>query len=284
MFSNVERQITNENVKHVLTKAATNIPATKPIQICIFLTWNDNVVTVLHYNRHTFMKLFTDLKSWKENIAQNNLQHIHYDDHFEMHVPTDFGVPAILATRTPNLDSLKGSVVPVPLEERHFTKLQLKTKYQQWKHGEYVMSIYNPIADAWHSIRRAGTCDAVVSTEATVSYDKDKKSIVMTLARLPVTEYSTTGLSTHAKNYVTVTDDESGALANSCASCLHIQNVTGVISNKAYELSVDSKDTALRFLAAIYNCEGHVTPLPIAKWHEIISMYHDRPMYVLRFL
>ncbi|XP_076624582.1 larval-specific very high density lipoprotein [Colletes latitarsis] len=280
IFGSAVKGVIKQNVRGLITETAKNIKAIGPFKIQLVLTTlNDNVVTVLHYDQDTWWEVFDKLNWWKQCITEHskqiNAQNVYYDDNYEMHVPTDFGVPAVLATKSPVLDSLKLNMVCS--KEMNLTKMQLKMKYQEWTHGEYFMSIYNPIADTWHAIRRTGTRDIVIPHDLTIVYNNVSNSIKITTPRLPMNEYSTVGLLTQAKNYVTVRD-ETDALTKSCPDCSHIQNVTGVVSNRTHVHDIHSKDNGLRYYLGIYNCEGHVTPLPIAHWYNAIAFDRSEPM------
>ncbi|XP_076241157.1 larval-specific very high density lipoprotein [Calliopsis andreniformis] len=275
VFGSSQEPIEDERINTFLAKVASNMHEFKNTEVCIFLTANDNVIVAMHYSKETWMKFVQELSLWKNVIENINEQYVLYDDHYEMHVPTDFGVPAVLATKTPSLDSFNVNITTIKDENGKDEKTQITCKYQEWKHGEYVMSIYNPIADVWHSIRRTGTRDTVLGINMTISYNAHSKSIQITFPRLPITEHSTIGSLTQAKNFVTITGDRRNVLPDSCPTCLHIQNVTGVISNKTQEFKFDSEDTALLLYSGIYNCEGHITPLPLADFHKIFVMNHN---------
>lgn len=272
-FGAANLQVDQKDVHTLLVKAAAELPESKNATVHVSMTWNDNVVIMRWYNRDNITKILRDWSSWKEFFNNVNRQTVIFDDHYEMHVPTDCGVPAVLATRTPTLDSWR-SEVDVS-HEGDLTKMQLISKYQKWKHGEYVMTLYNPYADTWHSIRRTGTLDVVLPINMTMTYNKDWTNVQITTPRLPMTEYSTVGMLTQAKNYVTVTGDRTGALAASCPDCVHIQNVTGVISHRTSMHDFHSKDTALRAFSGIYNCEGHANPLSMNDLRKIFSKLGD---------
>ncbi|XP_054003278.1 uncharacterized protein LOC128889579 [Hylaeus anthracinus] len=285
-FGSAATEITKQNLKRLMEDVDRNEKFPKPGSLYVILTGaNDNVVAVLHQNILDFKQLLSKLNWWKQLIAdhdkQVNAQHIFYEDNYEMHVATDFGVPAVLATKTPVLDSVRLNVVHST--EEKVVNMQVKFRYQEWKHGEYFMSVYNPLVNAWHAVRRTGTRDIVVPLSMAISFDAATQNVVFSVSRQPKTEYSTMGLLTHAKNFVSVMDDASEALSTSCPQCSHIETVTGGISNKVHQLDVHVRDNALRYYMGIYNCEGHVTPLPIAEWFNVLSVDHTAPMSLKKY-
>ncbi|XP_076167067.1 larval-specific very high density lipoprotein [Ptiloglossa arizonensis] len=268
------KTINKQNVKNLITEAAKSAPIDKPVKMYMILTGlNDNVVAVLHYNKDTWRRFFDELNWWKQCMTDHNKhvnwQNVFYQENYEMHVPTDFGVPAVLATKMPMVDSLK--LKTICSKEDNVVKVQLMARYQEWKHGEYFMSIYNPLADTWHAVRRTETRDVVLPLDLTIAYNSVLKNLMVTTSRRLLTDYSTVGLLTQARTYVTVMEDETGVLASCCPHCSHVQNVTTVINNKPHEVDVHSRDLALRYYWGIYNCDRHVTPLPLAGWVEAIT-------------
>ncbi|XP_015428511.1 PREDICTED: uncharacterized protein LOC107185358 [Dufourea novaeangliae] len=277
IFGSTIHEITSQHVKNLLNTVTKEPKIWNDINAHLMLTWNDKVFMVWHCDKNNWEKVVHDLVWWWNSLVNRDhsvhQQFVLFDDNYEQHVATDFGVPAVLSTKTPVLDSLKLNTVVT--REGNNIKMQLKMKYQEWKHGEYFMTIYNPFADVWHGVRRTGTRDVVIAFDWNIVYNNVSKGIKVTSARLPTTEYSVTGLLTQAKNYVTVLGDENGALTDSCPSCFHIQNVTGTINRKVHEVDVDSVDTALHFNLGIYNCEGYSTPLPLAAWLQVLSADRD---------
>ncbi|XP_017887185.1 uncharacterized protein LOC108629205 [Ceratina calcarata] len=275
------KAIKNESVKNILTKVALDMPQTKDIDINVMFTMNNNVVSMFHSDKNNWLQILDEIKQWRRFLTQymNNInwQTVLYHNHFEMHIPTDLGVPAVFASKVPSFDSVKGNVVLS--EDKNLLGLKIKVKYQCWIHAEYMMSIYNPIADTWHSIRRASSQDVALPIDLNIGYNQDTKNLKITLPRLPVSDFSVAGIAIYAKNYVTITGDETDQLRSSCASCRHHEMVTGNINSKTYENVIDSKDTGLRLTMAVHNCESHVTPVsPVVEWLKVLSDQHKSTM------
>ncbi|CAK9819554.1 vit-2 [Anthophora quadrimaculata] len=274
MFGKSMDIITNENVKDILIKAAQDMPKLKDVNINVIVTMNNNAVFMYHSDKNNWLKLLEDLKEWKKFITQHmdniNLQTIGYLNHYEMHVPTDLGVPAILSTRMPSFNSIKMNTVLS--DDKNLLGLKLKAKYQNWLHGEYAMTIYNPISDVWHSTRRTSSQDILLPLEMDIGFNRETKGLKVTVPRLPFTEYSAAGILTSAKSYVTITHDESDLLESSCPTCRHHELVTKVTNPKVHEIVFDSKDTGLKYTMAVFDCESTLTPVsPITEWLGVLK-------------
>ncbi|XP_034178642.2 larval-specific very high density lipoprotein [Osmia lignaria lignaria] len=264
--------ITNENVKKMLSEASTTVPVNNNIDICMLLTLNNNVVTTFHADKADWKKMLDELKNWKNLVNKHldnfNWEQVTYDTHFEMHVPTDLGMPTVLFTKMPWIDSLK--IHAVLSEQSSAVNLKLQMKYIGWKHGEHAMSLYNPIADVWHSVRKTAALDFVLPIDMSVSYYPETNSVKVTLPRLPTTEFSIAGMLTSAKSFVTVTDDETNALKNSCPECHQYEVITNNVDKKTYKNIMDSQDTGLQYTMVVYHCENNLTPVPpISEWREV---------------
>lgn len=276
----VVEAIKNDNVKNVLNRAVKDVPAIKDININVILTMNDNVVFILHSDESNSLKLLDKLKEWNKLITEYlnviNWQTVLYHSHSEMHMVTDLGVPAVLASKVPSLSSLRGSVEYS--ENKNHLILKSKVKYQQWMHGEYVMSIYNPVVDSWHSIRKTSSVDVTLPCDIAIGYNQDTKSFKVSLARLPVSEFSVVGISFHGKNYVTLTGDQHDLLKKLCSNCRHHEVVTTGASLKTYESNFDSKDTGTRF-SMILHCDNDTIPVsPVNHWLEVYSDKYKNTM------
>ncbi|KOC66503.1 Vitellogenin [Habropoda laboriosa] len=275
------QKITRDNVREVLATAAADMPKMKDVNIHVVLTKNHNVVFVYHINSHQWLSVLKHLKEWKQFFVKQteiiNLQTIAYMNLFEMHVPTDLGVPAVLTTRIPSFNSLKLNAFLS--EDENLLSLKLKAKFMRWMHGEYAMTIYNPISDVWHSTRRTMSEDVLLPLEMNVGYNRETKSLKVSVPRLPFTEYSAAGILTSAKSYVTIAHDESDLLKDSCDTCRHQELVTKVVNPKINEHTYDSKDTGLKFTMAVFDCEGTATPVsPISEWLDVLRVENKNTM------
>ncbi|XP_076757281.1 larval-specific very high density lipoprotein [Xylocopa sonorina] len=285
VFNQSVQAIKNTNVKNVLTKAARDMPVLEDVDVNVILTINDYVVSMYHYNKDNWMHALDEMAQWKEFFTENmndiNWQSYYssvaYRNHFEMHMPTDLGVPAILSAKVPSFDSLVGTVSFS--EDKNLSDYTVQVKYHSWTHAEPAMSVYNPIVDVWHVIRRPSVQDIVLPIKMHVRYNSETKNIKVTLARLPVSEYSVAEMSTYVKSYVSIFGDETDHLKKSCDTCHHHEMVTGVVNPKKYENVVESKDTGLKFTTSVYNCESTVTPVPpMVEWMKTLTDGHKNTM------
>lgn len=264
--------LTNKNVQNLLMRAAQDMPMKRPVHFDICITMNGVVVVANHYDQNSFKNVFDDTYQLKQTMV-GNFQEITYDTLYEMQVPTDMGLQGVLSTKMPQLWSLKFNNVRTEVKKPSMN-VKLDVDARVWRHGEYVMSIYNPIVDVWHSVRRATVQDVVLPVQMNVGYNHEAKSLKITMPRLPVNKLSVTGMRFYAKNLVTITEDEQDILKTSCATCQHHTVVT-TGEKKNHHVAVDSKDMGLRYSMSIFNCENEVTPTTdVEEWHRVLSAEH----------
>ncbi|XP_070169151.1 larval-specific very high density lipoprotein [Polyergus mexicanus] len=264
--------LTNKNVQNILIRAAQDMPVKKPIQIDICITLNNHAIVAKHYDQNTFKNLFDDIFQMKQTMV-SNFQEIIYDTLYEMQVPIDMGLQGVFTTKMPQLMSLKFNNIHTEVKKPS-VNMKAEIDARIWRHGEYIMSIYNPIADVWHSVRRATVQDIAVPIVMNFDYNHETKNLKVTMPRLPITKLSYTGIRYHAKNLVTITEDEQDILKTCCATCHHYTVVsTGEKIN--YHVAVDSKDMGLKYSMSIFDCENKVTPTTnIEEWHRAMSPEH----------
>ncbi|XP_011873296.1 PREDICTED: uncharacterized protein LOC105565058 isoform X2 [Vollenhovia emeryi] len=264
--------LTNKNVQNILIRAAQDMPMRRPVHIDICITLNGVVAVVNHYDQNTFKNMFDDIYQLKQTMV-GNFQEITYDTLYEMQVPTDIGLQAVLSTRMPQLWSLKFNNVRTEVKMPS-VNMKLDVDARVWRHGEYAMSVYNPIVDVWHSIRRATVQDVAMPVQMSIGYNHEAKSLKITMPRLPVNKLSITGIRFYAKNLVTITEDEQDILKTCCATCHHHTVVT-TGEKKHHHVTVDSKDLGLKYSTSIFDCENEVTPVTNAEeWHRVLSTEH----------
>lgn len=263
MFGTTVENLTNKNVQNILSRAAHDMPIKKMVHIDLCITINGLVVLAKHYDPNTFKKVPEHLRT-----MVGNFQEVVYDNLWEMQVPTDMGLQGVLSAKMPLLLSLKFNNV----RKENNVKLEVDTRV--WRHGEYVMSIYNPVVDVWHSIRRTVSEDIALPLQMSFTYNSEAKSLKVTMPRLPITKLSHTGIRHHAKNLVTITGDEQDLLKNFCATCQHHVVVT-TGEKRNYHVATDSKDVGLKYSMSIFDCESKVTPMTIMQeWHRVLSPEH----------
>ncbi|XP_011644827.2 uncharacterized protein LOC105431979 [Pogonomyrmex barbatus] len=264
--------LNNKNVQNILILAAQDMPVKRPIHVDICITLNGQVIVANHYDQNTFKNVFDDTFQLKQTMV-GNFQEIMYDTLYEMQVPTDMGLQGVFSTKMPQLWSLKFNNVRTEVKKPS-VNMNLNVDARIWRHGEYVMSIYNPIVDVWHSIRRATVQDVALPVEMSVGYNHEAKSLKITMPRLPVTKVSNTGIRSYAKNLVTITEDEQDILKTCCATCHHHTVVT-TGEKKNHHVVVDSKDMGLKYTMSVFDCENRITPVTDAQeWQRMLSAEH----------
>lgn len=263
----------NKNVQNLLIRAAQDMPMKMPIHLDFCITLNDVVVVAHHYDQNSFRNMFEhDAYQLKQTMV-GNFQEITYDTLYEMQVPTDMGLQAVLSTRMPHLWSLKFNNLGTEIK-RPSMNMKLNVDARTWSHGEYVMSVYNPIVDVWHSIRRATVQDVAFPMQMNIGYNHEAKSLKVSMPRLPVNKLSVTGIRHYAKNLVTITEDEHDILKTNCATCQHHAVVT-TGEKKNHHVAVDSKDMGLKYTMSIFNCENEITPMTnTEEWYRVLSAEH----------
>lgn len=271
--------LTNKNVQNILIRAAQDMPVKRPIHVDIAITLNGVVVFVNHYDHNSFRNMFNDIYQLKQTMV-GNFQDITYETNYEMQVPTDMGLQAVLSTKRPQVLSLKFNNVHSEVKKPSVS-MKFDVDARVWRHGEYVMSIYNPIVDVWHSVRRATVQDIALPVQMSVGYNHEAKSLKITVPRLPVNKLSYTGIRSYAKNLVTITEDEQDVLKTSCATCHHHTVVT-TGEKKNHHVAVDSKDVGLRYSMSVFDCENEVTPVTNAvEWQRVLSAGHKNTWQVI---
>lgn len=264
--------LTNKNVQNILIRAAQDMPVKRPVHVDICITLNGLVVVANHYHQNTFKNVFDDTYQLKQTMV-GNFQEVTYDTLYEMQVPTDIGLQGVFSTKMPQLWSLKFNNIHTEVKKPSMSmKFDVDTRL--WRHGEYIMSIYNPIVDVWHSVRRATVQDIALPVQMSVGYNHEAKSLKITVPRLPVTKQSVTGIRFYAKNLVTITEDEQDILKTCCATCHHHTVVT-TGEKKNHHVAVDSKDVGLKYSMSVFDCENEITPVTnTQEWHRVFSMEH----------
>ncbi|XP_015589014.1 uncharacterized protein LOC107264834 [Cephus cinctus] len=259
MMENVSLKhiLTNENVLQLLIKAAQDMPPLQNIHIELCVLAYDRIVACNYYDENTINNVesitnLQELFKWFQVTENINMQQIVYDTLYEMQVPTDIGLPAVLGTRIPNLMSIRWHVD---------TQVNFKIEgiIQTWRHGVHSMSIYNPIVDVWHTVQRVYSHDVAIPIDMEIELNLETYSLKVLLPRLPATKYSISGMLIHAKNYVSVVEDENDVLKTSCPTCHHHEIVTrGTAHKRYYQYNTDTKELGLQFTASVFDCETGV--------------------------
>ncbi|XP_046813356.1 LOW QUALITY PROTEIN: uncharacterized protein LOC124421789 [Vespa crabro] len=255
---NIMEIINDENVINILKKTAKDMPVKENIYVDLAITVNDQVVQTIHLDKDNWMTIFDKVKDWK-NIISNvnvNVLGVIYDTFYEMYVPTDMGLEAVLTTKIPVLLSAKLNTVSI--KDNVPLNMNLKFDTHLWKHGEYVMSMYNPIVDIWHSIRRVTTKDIKIPAAMNIFYNNETSNVKLTFK---MNEFLNLGALSYVKNYVTITEDEEDKLKKSCDTCKHYEVVTkGDNYKKTYDNTYELKGTGLQYFMTTFDCENSNTP------------------------
>jgi len=268
MGSTVE-SLNNKNVKDILVSASQDMPMKKPIHIDICITLNGQAIVAQHYNQESLKNMLTDMHQLKQ-MTSSNLQEVIYDTFYEMQVPTDMGVQGVFNTKMPQLWSLKFNNVQTEVKKPSVNmKVEVDTRI--WRHGDVMMSIYNPVADVWHSIHRATVQDVSLPMEMNFNYNHEATNLKISWPRLPVTKMSHAGMRNYAKNLVTIAEDEQDMLKTCCAVCQH-QTVVTVGDKKSHYNTMDSKDLGVKYSMSVFDCENQITPMNhVQEWYRVMS-------------
>lgn len=273
LFGRSVEGLSNKNVQNVLVHAAKDMPAQKSVQVDIRVTLNDHVIIANHYDKDNFVNVMHDVLQDVLNIKQTifgNYQEVVYSNLYEMQVPTDIGMQAVLGTKIPQLWSVKFNEIVTDVKKPS-VNVKIAVDTRVWKHGGYVMSIYNPIADVWHAIRRSITEDVALPVETIISYNQDSKSLKINMPRLPMNKLSHVGVRHFAKNLVTVEHDEKNILK----PCCHHYTVATTGNKKTYHEVMNLKDIGLEYLTMIYGCENGITSeSDKVEWQRDLSPEH----------
>ena len=234
----------------------------------IFLFMHGRVIMVKHYDHTNGANIRKDFQEMIMMMGKTpqNWQRLMYHNLYQMHAPTDLGVAAIMGTYIPYLTSLR---LNKKEGSNQYFKMEIEPKI--WRHGEYKMKVYNPIADVWHSVEKITTVDVafplgfLLKTHNDFGKDLYYK-LGLTLSRLPDPKLSVIGVRMYAMNMVSIWDNESNLLEKLCQTCKHHEVVTkGLKQRKYYKNVVDSKNTGLRYTSSIFDCENGLTPASYNK-------------------
>lgn len=269
------RNLTNKKVKDILNLVAQDMLTKKDIYIEFHVTLNGNIITVDYYDENTLKNLLNNLKLLQERITdfKSNFQKIMYENLYEMQISNDIGMQVVFSTKKPYLTSWKFNNIFTEIEESS-VNLNLDVDTRIWGHGEYVMSVYNPIVDTWHSIRKAMAQDVVLPLKMDIEYNRETNNVKFIIPMLFDAKLLYTGVRYYAKDLVTVTEDEESCLNKCCASCQnHIVVTSG--EQKNYYVGTDSRTLGLKIGMSIFKCENKITPTTeTLEWHRALSPDH----------
>ncbi|XP_063977016.1 vitellogenin-3-like [Diachasmimorpha longicaudata] len=267
--------ISNEDVRRILQEGSRNNYFRK-LSVDVVVSYKGRVVFGNSYKGNRMTEIISDLEpviTFEGATLKVRQQLISYDNMYEQHVISEMGLPILMENKIPSVSSVIGSVEKDMLSPIRFTK---DIDYKVWRHGHYSMSIYNPLLDVWHSIRKTTATDFQMSFQSTSGFNIETQTWESSIPILPMTKHSRQGMVTHAKDSTTVSEDDGGALKESCPSCEHHETVTkGIAAKRNHEVVQDIKDIGLRFSNSIFDCETGLTPISIDK-DFFRSLYQER--------
>ncbi|XP_046470654.1 vitellogenin-6-like [Neodiprion pinetum] len=252
-----------EEIHNVLNMANKDMPQKKPVHVEIAVMIQDRTIYTCHFDAKELTNMQNTIRRLmsEPNDLSFAKMHTEFDELYVQHVPNDLGLPTVFHTQIPSVQIMNGKVEIGNVTESPLN-VKIESSIRHWRHGYYSMEVYNPIIDTWHAIRRVSAFDTSLPIAVNIGYNKEAKNIKISLPRLPLTEYSVSGIRSHAKNYVMVIGAEEGVLERHCPMCHPAELITrGLKHKKNISLvNVDSKDTGLHFSMHQYDCERIIRP------------------------
>ncbi|XP_046414764.1 uncharacterized protein LOC124176922 [Neodiprion fabricii] len=256
-----EPHLHTEKIEALLKRASQDMPRNKPIHIEVMVMVQGRTVLVRYYDEDTFSGKpeLTHLIRMAQDMKLG-LQDITFDELYAMQVPNDLGLPTLFYNKVPHVMALQGKVTG--FEDSALIAMKIEAVLRDWRDGYYSMEVYNPIIDAWHAVRRVSAFEVSLPFAMSIGLNLKTASLKLIFPRLPLTQYSVTGVRLDIRNYVLVMDAEQGILHQHCPSCHPIELVSKGSSYRKNTtlLNYDSKDTGLSFSVNEYNCERDVAP------------------------
>uniref|UniRef100_A0A0C9QRH7 Vit-3 protein n=2 Tax=Fopius arisanus TaxID=64838 RepID=A0A0C9QRH7_9HYME len=265
--------VANDDVVRILEEAGRNSTMGE-LLIDAVISFRGRVVFANHYRGRTIIGLFDDLAPLVKihrNTAEFMRKFVSYDAMYEQHVVSEMGLPVLLESKIPMVQSIFG------MEQRDYILGSVvEFGYKAWRHGDYSMSIYNPLLDVWHSIKRATATDVQFFYEFTNGRTFMPAASETIIPILSSKKDFKQGLITHAKDCTTISEGDDGALKRSCPTCEYHETVTkGIAAKRNHEDVNDVKDMGLQFSTSVFDCETGLTPVVIDK-EFFRSLYKER--------
>ncbi|XP_043288151.1 uncharacterized protein [Venturia canescens] len=271
--------IMDSNVLDILRKVSEGVrPSKSPISIDLIVTYRGRVMVANHYNERSMKKLWEEviqlmqrLNPATESVTAVNRQQVNYERLYEKQVTCEMGLPVVFENRVPVLTSLKINLESKLVDQS--VRMAFSVDAKIWRHGDYSMSVYNPFANVWHSVRRTTEFDLSLPIHGTIIYSHEKNTIKLTLPRQPATSSSIAGILNHAKDCVTVNEDDENTLNEFCPTCHPTENVSpNSPVKKKFQSNFDSIDTGLHYSMAIFNCENGLSPVTLKEdWYRAFT-------------
>ncbi|KAK0162931.1 hypothetical protein PV327_006658 [Microctonus hyperodae] len=255
--TNLMGKLNDEKVLNVLKQAATDMPSTKKMHVELIIMRKGRVVSANYFDENSLQKLYETMRHLFEFMATEvkfTKQHVIYTNLYEQQIISEMGLPVVIGTRLPQVASLNFNFTSDKLLSSHKLEADLKL----WRHGDYYMSIYNPLMDVWHSIKRSTAIDVSIPIRFIGNFGN--RTMKLTVPLLSAEKQETTfGIKIHTKDITTVTEDEADTLKSACPACKHHEIVTkGVEARKYHVDTFDSRDVGLQFSSSIFDCENDI--------------------------
>lgn len=267
-------KLNDEKVLNVLKQAASDMPPTKKVHVDLIVMRKGRVVSANHFDENSLQKLYQTMGQLLESMsteAKIMKQHVIYTNLYEQQIISEMGLPVVIGTRLPQVASLNINFT----SDQMLRSPKLNIDLKLWRHGDYYMSIYNPLMDVWHSIKRSTAID--VSIPIRLIGNLYNGVMKLTLPLLPAEKQETTvGMKIHTKDITTVTEDEANTLKTTCPTCQYHETVTkGVAAKKYHADTFDSRDVGLQFSSSIFDCENDIDNAYLKKeWLRSVIYDH----------
>ncbi|KAK0159183.1 hypothetical protein PV328_010101 [Microctonus aethiopoides] len=250
-------KLNDEKVLNILKQAASDMPTMKKMHVDLIIMRKGRVVSANHFDEKSLHILYQTVGQLFETMATEAKimkQHVIYTNLYEQQIISEMGLPVVIGTRLPQVASLNFNFT----SDRMLSSPRLNVDLKLWRHGDYYMSIYNPLMDVWHSIKRSTAID--VSLPIRLIGNLNNGVMKLTLPLLPAEKQETTvGMKIHTKDITTVTEDETNTLKSACPTCQYHEIVTkGVAVRKYHVDTFDSRDVGLEFSSSIFDCENDI--------------------------
>lgn len=199
-------------------------------------------------------------------------QEIMFDKLYTKQVSNDLGLPTVFETKMPRVFSAQKTISSVP-----GAVMDIKFDAKYWNHGYQSMSVYNPIVDTWHAIRRVSAVDVSLPFEMSVKFPEDGHDYTLTFPRHPKTQYSASYTRVYHKNYVVIVGAQKDMLEQYCPSCNSTQVVRSGTENDTITTLFDKEcyETGLKLTVREYDCNHEYSsinnPSVIDKFIEEID-------------
>ena len=137
-----------------------------------------------------------------------------------------------------------------------------------WSHGMYDLSIYNSIADIFHTVRRSTAIDATLPMIIDASYDLKTKTLKVFAPKTSEEKILMPKLLIYSKSYTIMNGGN-----DKYTDFDSVTTVTkGEAAQESHQCTFESNQTRIKYNMDIYDCETGFNPdLDKEEWREAIS-------------